>query len=127
MGGGALMPTKPKVPCKHPGCAALIPSGQKYCDRHKAMHPEEVRSAAGRGYDSQWRKARKAFLQAHPLCVECMKEGRYVKATDVDHIVPHRGDMKLFWDRSNWQPLCKQCHNKKTGRGDSNPVYYYNN
>jgi 5-methylcytosine-specific restriction protein A len=25
---------------------------------------------------------------------------RYVKATVVDHIVPHRGDPKLFWDRN---------------------------
>ena len=57
------MPTKPKVPCKHPGCAALVPSGQKYCDRHKALHPEEVRSAAGRGYGAAWRKVRKQYLE----------------------------------------------------------------
>ena len=31
--------------------------------------------------------------------------------------IPHRGDMKLFWDESNWQPLCESCHNQKTGRG----------
>ena len=37
-------------------------------------------------------------LRRHPLCVECMKQGRYVKATDVDHIIPHRGDKILFWD-----------------------------
>ena len=28
--------------------------------------------------------------------------------------------MKLFWDRDNWQPLCKQCHDKKTAREDRN-------
>ena len=81
MGSGALMPTKPKVPCKHPGCPALIPSGTKYCEVHKALHPEEVRSAVGRGYNAAWRKASKQFLQAHPLCEECMKQGKYVKAT----------------------------------------------
>ncbi|MBQ7437902.1 MAG: HNH endonuclease [Oscillospiraceae bacterium] len=47
-------------------------------------------------------KARKRYLEAHTLCVECMKEGRYVKATDVDHIIPHRGDKKLFWDEGNF-------------------------
>ena len=26
------MPSKPKVPCRHPGCSALVPSGTKYCD-----------------------------------------------------------------------------------------------
>ena len=119
------MPKRPKIPCRHPGCAQLVEPGQKYRERHKPMHPEEVRSAAGRGYGAAWRKARKAFLQAHPLCAECMKEGRYVKATDVDHIVPHRGDMKLFWDRSNWQALCHRCHSRKTRREDQTPVYRY--
>ena len=119
------MPTRPNVPCRHPGCAELVPPGQKYCEIHKALHPEEVRSAASRGYGTAWQKARKQYLEDHPLCVECMKEGRYVKATVVDHIVPHRGDEKLFWDRCNWQPLCKRCHDQKTGREDSRPGYYY--
>ena len=30
----------------------------------------------------------------------------------LDHIIPHRGDRKLFWDRDNWQALCKSCHAK---------------
>ena len=125
MGLGTLMPTRPNVPCKHPGCAELVPPGQKYCERHKALHPEEVRSAASRGYGTAWRKARKQYLEEHPLCVECMKEGRYVKATVVDHVVPHRGDKVLFWDRSNWQALCKRCHDRKTMHEDMHPVYHF--
>jgi 5-methylcytosine-specific restriction protein A len=35
------MPYKPKVPCRHPGCAELVEAGQKYCEKHKRMHPEE--------------------------------------------------------------------------------------
>ena len=27
----------------------------------------------------------------------------------LDHIVPHKGDMKVFWDRANWQGLCDRC------------------
>ena len=50
-------------------------------------------------------------------CAECMKQGNLTPATVVDHIIPHRGDMKLFWDESNWQALCESCHNQKTGRG----------
>ena len=57
----------------------------------------ENRSAAGRGYGSRWQKARKQYLESHPLYVQCMKEGRYVKAMDVDHVIPHRDDPKLFW------------------------------
>ncbi|TPW30330.1 HNH endonuclease, partial [Martelella alba] len=32
-------------------------------------------------------------------------------AVVVDHIRPHRGNDDLFWDRANWQPLCRHCHN----------------
>ena len=119
------MPTKAKVPCRHPGCAELVPVGAKFCEAHKAMHPEDIRSASSRGYGSAWQKARKQYLSAHPLCVMCMKEGQYRKATVVDHIIPHRGDEKLFWDRSNWQSLCKRHHDLKTGNEDSNPDYHY--
>ena len=73
--------------------------------------------ADARGYDARWRAARKRFLSRHPLCEECMKENKLTPATVVDHIIPHRGDKKLFWDESNWQSLCKSCHDKKTGRG----------
>lgn len=119
------MPTKPKVPCQHPGCPELVDSGTKFCDKHKALHPEVTRSASGRGYGRAWQKARKKYLAAHPLCVVCQREGRYVKATVVDHIIPHRGDEKLFWDRSNWQALCKPCHDRKTLTEDINPEYHY--
>ncbi|WP_223866012.1 HNH endonuclease [Salipiger aestuarii] len=33
-------------------------------------------------------------------------------ATVVDHIQPHKGDKALFWDRNNWQPICKHCHDR---------------
>ena len=119
------MPHKPKHPCAHPGCPELVPYGEKYCEKHKGMHPEEVRSASSRGYGSRWNKARKMYLAAHPLCEQCLKEGRYTKATVVDHIKPHRGNPELFWNPDNWQALCKPCHDKKTGRYDSKPEYGY--
>ena len=72
-------------------------------------------SAARRGYDRRWRKAAKEFLGEHPLCAYCLREQRAVRATVVDHIVPHEGQQdRLFWDRSNWQALCKPCHDRKT-------------
>jgi 5-methylcytosine-specific restriction protein A len=40
------------------------------------------------------------------------------EATDVDHIKPHKGDMTLFWDRTNWQSLCGPCHSAKTAAED---------
>lgn len=72
--------------------------------------------ARKRGYDSRWEKARAGFLKRSPLCIMCEKGGRLTPATVVDHIVPHKGDQKLFWDRSNWQPLCVECHNRDKQR-----------
>ncbi|MDE4173662.1 HNH endonuclease [Phaeobacter sp. PT47_59] len=37
-------------------------------------------------------------------------------ATVVDHIKAHRGDERLFWGRTNWQPLCASCHNRHKQR-----------
>lgn len=71
---------------------------------------EDKRTAAQRGYGSKWRKARESFLWRNPLCAYCEREGRIEPATVVDHKIPHKGDKKLFWDRTNWQPLCKRCH-----------------
>lgn len=46
----------------------------------------------------------------------CSAMGRVTSATVVDHIVPHRGNNELFWDKSNWQALCKPCHDRHKQR-----------
>ena len=40
----------------------------------------------------------------------CMQSGRWTRATVVDHIKEHKGDESLFFDLSNTQSLCIQCH-----------------
>jgi len=66
-----------------------------------------------RGYGSRWQRARLDYLAANPWCRSCN-----VPATVVDHVKPHKGDRRLFWDRDNWQPLCKRCHDRKTATED---------
>lgn len=68
------------------------------------------KSSTQRGYGYKWQKARESFLKKNPLCVYCQRDDRVTAANVVDHIVPHRGDMKLFWRESNWQALCSSCH-----------------
>ena len=114
------MPKKALKSCKHPGCPNL--TDELYCEIHK--QPDRP-SASKRGYNSKWRKLSKAYLHKHPLCVRCMADGRFVSATVVDHIIPHRGDDILMWNQDNWQALCKPCHDKKTWTEDKNPVYKY--
>lgn len=70
-----------------------------------------------RGYTRQWANASKRFLKSHPFCVECNKNGQATPSTETDHVIPHRGNMALFWDPNNWQALCHSCHSKKTLAG----------
>lgn len=117
------MPRKPAKPCRHPGCPEL--TAGMYCVEHGKLHVHDRTTSSGRGYNSKWRKARSRYLKAYPLCKLCKQQGKLVKATVVDHIIPHRGDEQLFWDESNWQPLCKSCHDHKTMTEDRYQEYKY--
>jgi 5-methylcytosine-specific restriction endonuclease McrA len=93
-------------------CGRAHPPGER-CERGAAADRERKTrfdakrpSARQRGYTKEWERERRAFLASHPTCVRCGDP-----ATTVDHIRPHRGDERLFWDQSNWQPLCSHCHN----------------
>lgn len=126
------MPPRPHRVCLCPGCNLLTQERNGFCLKHqeyaekreqdrleKARVTSESRrgSSTQRGYDSKWRKAREAFLKENPFCAEHLKLGQYIPATVVDHIEPHKGDLKLFWNRRNWQSLCRVCHNRKTWGG----------
>ena len=69
----------------------------------------------------RWRKERISFLSDNPLCNECIKDGLVEPATIVDHItnissLPIGKRQEMFWNQNNWQPLCKSCHDSKSGR-----------
>lgn len=117
-----MMPRKPKRPCSHLGCPNL--TEDRYCDEHKTMHSDRP-SASKRGYGSKWQRISKIYLRRNPMCVKCMHNGRFNPATVVDHIIPHRNRPELMWDESNFQALCKSCHDKKTWTEDKNPEYKY--
>ncbi len=61
-------------------------------------------------YNERWVRLRSLFLQHNPLCSYCEGIGIATAGEVVDHIIPHKGDPELFWDQSNWQPLCKWHH-----------------
>lgn len=88
------------------------------CDLHRKHADRTDRTIRGsstaRLYDKHWRKARKSHLIREPLCRPCKATHRTTPATIVDHIIPHRGDLTLFWDRSNWQSICETCHSIKS-------------
>lgn len=108
---------------KSPRLQTLRPKPQLQQPQLKAINPDSWHgaelSARKRGYTTKWEKARLTFLQRHPLCRFCEKEGRLTPATVVDHAMPHRGDNRLFWDTGNWQPLCATCHSSTKQREEN--------
>ena len=98
---------------------------RKLSDKHRG-------SSTARGYGYKWQQASKGFLRKHNYCLRCESEGIVTRATVVDHRVPPRlaeanesgiesrieEAFKLFWDRDNWDELCKPCHDNKTATED---------
>lgn len=64
----------------------------------------------------EWRRLREKQLRRDPLCKFCREHGDLVQANTVDHKIPHRGNMYLFFDIMNLQSLCKSCHSSTKQR-----------
>lgn len=113
----------PLKPCRRAGCAELVRGGG-YCAKHqiktaqvrRSVQEERKSSAAYHNlyFSRRWRELRASQLLAEPFCRECAKIGERTRATDVDHIKPHKGDKRIFFDPSNLQSLCHSCHSRKT-------------
>jgi 5-methylcytosine-specific restriction enzyme A len=116
------MPSAALAYCSVPRCPHKV-AGNGKCAVHaqedKARHARFY-TGTGINYGRPWRRAVKAWLNEDPsriLCAHCKAEGIICVGTETDHIVPHRGDPELFWDRNNnWQRLCAYHHSKKTAR-----------
>lgn len=63
---------------------------------------------------AKWKRVRGRQLFDDPRCVMCLASGKQTPANEVDHIIPHCGDIDLFWSEDNHQSLCKSCHSSKT-------------
>lgn len=109
------MPSRPPRICV---CGRVVAAGATCaCQRARKAEADRKRpNANARGYGSKWRAESAAFLAVNNLCV------RYGQpSTVVNHKTPHRmsaartapqlaAAQKLFWRRSNWQAVCKPCH-----------------
>ena len=107
------MPTKPKKPCKFPGCPNL--TNETYCELHKSKMRKDYNTYERTGnhskkYGREWKRIRDRYVKTHPLCEMCLKVGRYTPVEEVHHILPViRGGTNA---ESNLMSLCKSCHNK---------------
>jgi 5-methylcytosine-specific restriction protein A len=113
------MPTAMKRLCTTPGCNQFAQDGSK-CETHKVDKVERAfRKDPERHklYDRRWRRRRETFLAEYPWCEDCMGEELYEPATEVHHVVAHRGNVDTFFS-SPMVGLCKSCHSRRTGRGE---------
>jgi 5-methylcytosine-specific restriction endonuclease McrA len=90
-------------PAKHPRCPQCVKESWKHRD-----------STDDRGYDSDWRKFRKAVMQ-HVLYTFCwlslIENGKMVtKNLQLHHIKPIKDFPELRMVRSNVVPLCREKH-----------------
>lgn len=84
-------------------------SAASRCPDHERKPWPHTKSAAARGYDHAWRKARARQLQRSPRC-QCG-----APAVTVDHIIPlARGGARLAAE--NLASMCESCHDAKTNR-----------
>lgn len=64
----------------------------------------------------RWKRLRDYQLQTEPLCRFCLQQEIVEAANVCDHVVPHKGDVGLFFDCTNLQSLCFACHDSTKQR-----------
>lgn len=97
--------------------AVFADSRSFYCSDTPERSKYQRRAWQALYSEQEWKDGRREFLRANPLCAYCMRYGikgrpapQYTPASVVDHVRRHKGDRALFYDRANWQPLCKWHH-----------------
>ena len=106
-----LMPHSAPRICSAPGCNTLVLRGR--CEKHKIVRTSTTKHQKLYS-NARWRKLRLMQVRRYPLCVGCLEHGITTTATEVDHIQPHEGNLRLMYDVNNLQSMCKPCHSRKT-------------
>ena len=84
---------------------------------HSNTEDRELRKKAYN--DSRWKKVRQTHIQNHPLCEQCLKEGRVYAGTledplQVHHLTsPFKGgtiNYDLLLDSNNLETICSHHH-----------------
>jgi 5-methylcytosine-specific restriction protein A len=110
----AMMPWRQ---CPVGGCSGLTRGGGR-CPKHSKQKKAEYQANRSKEfkhlYSHRWNEYSKGRRRRFPLCAECLRQGKTTPAQVTDHIQAHKGSYQLFWNYSNHQSLCKECHDKKT-------------
>lgn len=75
---------------------------------------------------SRWQDLRwKVLARDGFTCRFCKKTEIDTSQLVADHIIPHKGNEGLFWDKTNLQCLCKACHDG-TKKKQENKGFFFN-
>jgi len=100
---------------------------QRYCKEHQ----QDSKRIINKDYDDnrrnkihhkfynskEWKQVRELVMSQHAgLCKQCSENDIDTKADVVDHKIPLARSWEDRIKRSNLQPLCHNCHNKKTSK-----------
>ena len=77
------------------------------------------RSSAVYYNNVRWKKLRNWYISQHPLCIDCLAEGRTTAAEHIHHCIPFMSGntdnerWQLLLDPNNLVPLCKEHHEER--------------
>lgn len=123
------MPNKPKHPCSHPGCSALIDAG-RYCEAHQRTAPDarttydqttrkqtpELAEAKRIRSSARWTKTSRLVKSCNPLCCDPFKlHGIGALTEHAHHVIGLAIRPDLAFDLRNLAPLCEACHTRTEG------------
>jgi 5-methylcytosine-specific restriction enzyme A len=73
-----------------------------------SSHPTQHQHLYG---TRRWKRLRRLHRQSEPLCRFCKERGINTPGEVVDHVIPHNGDVNLFYC-GQLQTLCRNCHDR---------------
>ena len=115
----------PVKKCNKVNCNELIDFRETYCSSHKQLKNESRKQydkqrfnndkEVRRTYNtSRWKTIRKqTLIRDNGLCLYCLHNGMYTKATLVDHFIPIRDAYEDRYDQNNLVSACNKCNTTK--------------
>jgi len=69
-----------------------------------------------------WQRARLMQLREHPLCNDCLEQGRTIAASHVHHVKELADAPELALDPENFRSLCQSCHSALHAKSKKNNI-----
>ena len=116
--------------CQYSSCNEFAETGHIYCEKHlvesQKKHQEWLKNHKKKPFENavrknnynnaEWRRLRMEVLKRDGYqCCQCgatSEESGY--PLEIHHIIPPKGNKKLFYNIDNCVTLCKCCHSRIT-------------